>query len=88
MNSITLNLKFPRIEVVDALLGFAIISIMLLHNVKHFEYYYLPENFPTWLVAVDKIVMDSLFSFLVVNPMLFLHYFLVLVFIFKMIIRR
>lgn len=61
MNGITLNLKFPRIEVVDALRGFAIMSIMLLHNVEHFEYYYLPENFPTWLVAIDKIVWDSLF---------------------------
>ena len=61
MTNITLNLKTPRIEVVDALRGFAIMSIMLLHNVEHFEYYYLPENFPTWLVALDKIVWDSLF---------------------------
>ncbi|WP_218043840.1 DUF418 domain-containing protein [Flavobacterium gawalongense] len=61
MTNITFNLKAPRIEVVDALRGFAIMSIMLLHNVEHFEYYYLPENFPTWLVALDKIVWDSLF---------------------------
>jgi uncharacterized protein len=61
MTNITLNVKFPRIEVVDALRGFAIMSIMLLHNVEHFEYYYLPENFPAWLVTLDKIVWDSLF---------------------------
>ncbi|MFV8340010.1 hypothetical protein ACNQGL_12125 [Flavobacterium sp. LB3P21] len=61
MTNITLNLKSPRIEVVDALRGFAIMSIMLLHNVEHFEYYHLPENFPAWLVAMDKIVWDSMF---------------------------
>ena len=58
MTNITFSLKAPRIDVVDALRGFAIMSIMLLHNVEHFEYYYLPENFPTWLVALDKIVWD------------------------------
>ena len=61
MTNSTFNLKNPRIEVVDALRGFAIMSIMLLHNVEHFEYYHLPESFPDWLVALDKIVWDSLF---------------------------
>ncbi|MFV8325798.1 DUF418 domain-containing protein [Flavobacterium sp. ZS1P14] len=61
MTNITFNLKAPRIEVVDALRGFAIMSIMLLHNVEHFEYYYLPENFPSWLVTLDKMVWNSLF---------------------------
>jgi uncharacterized protein len=61
MTNSTFSLKNPRIEVVDALRGFAIMSIMLLHNVEHFEYYHLPESFPDWLVALDKIVWDSLF---------------------------
>lgn len=51
----------PRIEIVDALRGFAIMSIMLLHNVEHFEYYNFPEFFPAWLKATDKVVWDSLF---------------------------
>lgn len=61
MTNSTFSLKNPRIEVVDALRGFAIMSIMLLHNVEHFEYYHLPESFPDWLVALDKIVWNSLF---------------------------
>ena len=37
MSDSTLNLKAPRIEVVDALRGFAIMSIMFLHNIEHFD---------------------------------------------------
>ena len=29
--------KSPRIEVVDALRGFAVMAIMLLHNIEHFN---------------------------------------------------
>jgi len=50
-----------RIQVVDALRGFAIISIMLLHNIEHFDFYYTPENLPEWMVAVDKIIWYTLF---------------------------
>lgn len=61
MISDSLPLKSPRIEVVDALRGFAIMSIMLLHNVEHFEYAYFPDTFPDWLKAIDKTVWDTLF---------------------------
>ncbi len=50
-----------RLYVVDALRGFAIISIMLLHNLEHFDFYYLPENLPQWMVHLDKGVMDTMF---------------------------
>ena len=50
-----------RLHVVDALRGFAIVSIMLLHNIEHFDFYYLPENLPAWLVTLDKGVWDTLF---------------------------
>ena len=30
--------KSPRIEVVDALRGFAVMAIMLLHNIEHFNF--------------------------------------------------
>ncbi len=50
-----------RIHVVDALRGLAIVSIMLLHNLEHFDVYFLPENFPDWLVKLDKMVWDSSF---------------------------
>lgn len=50
-----------RIEVVDALRGFAIVSIMLLHNIEHFDFYYTPTNLPEWMPAVDGVIWDSLF---------------------------
>ncbi len=50
-----------RLQVVDALRGFAIISIMLLHNIEHFDYMYLPENLPAWMVRLDKGILDTMF---------------------------
>ena len=35
--------KTPRIGLVDALRGFAIFAIMLLHNLEHFDLFYKPE---------------------------------------------
>ena len=57
----TLNLKAPRVEVVDALRGFAIMSIMLLHNIEHFDYYNFPEALPEWMKILDKIIWETLF---------------------------
>ncbi|WP_395066062.1 hypothetical protein [Flavobacterium sp.] len=56
MNTI---LKNNRIEVVDALRGFAIMCIVLLHNMEHFEFVYAPPQFPEWLKTVDQNVMFS-----------------------------
>lgn len=50
-----------RLHVVDALRGFAIVSIMLLHNIEHFDFYYTPEGLPTWMVSLDKGVWDTMF---------------------------
>ncbi|MBK3519365.1 DUF418 domain-containing protein [Carboxylicivirga marina] len=52
-----------RIEVVDALRGFAILGIMLLHSIEHFNFYVFPsaESQPAWLSALDTVVWDSLF---------------------------
>lgn len=61
MSNSTLNLKAPRVEVVDALRGFAIMSIMLLHNIEHFDYYYFPEFLPEWMKILDKIIWETLF---------------------------
>jgi uncharacterized protein len=53
--------KPNRLYVVDALRGFAIVSIMLLHNIEHFDFYFLPTNLPTWMVALDKGIWSTLF---------------------------
>ncbi len=50
-----------RIQVVDALRGFAIVAILLLHNLEHFDVWYLPEGFPTWLVCLDKGIWNTMF---------------------------
>lgn len=56
-----LNFKIPRVEVIDALRGFAIMSIMLLHNIEHFDYYNFPEALPEWMKVLDKIIWETLF---------------------------
>ncbi len=50
-----------RLHVVDALRGFAIVSILLLHNLEHFDFYFLPPNLPNWMISIDKGIWDSLF---------------------------
>ncbi|MBK6966551.1 MAG: DUF418 domain-containing protein [Bacteroidales bacterium] len=51
----------PRLRVVDSLRGFAIVSIMLLHNLEHFDFYYTPVNLPGWMISLDTVIWDSLF---------------------------
>lgn len=55
--------KKPRIEVVDSLRGFAIMGILLLHSVEHFNFYLFPKNEtqPDWLNSLDQGVWDTLF---------------------------
>jgi uncharacterized protein len=53
--------KSTRLEVVDALRGFAIMAIMLLHNLEHFDFYYSPEYLPGWMKSLDTKVWDTLF---------------------------
>ncbi len=43
-----------RVDFVDALRGFAIVSILLLHNLEHFDFYYLPPNLPDWMKSLDR----------------------------------
>ena len=50
-----------RLHVVDALRGFAIVSIMLLHNIEHFDYSFTPEGLPAWLKPIDQGIWDTLF---------------------------
>ena len=54
--------KTPRIEVVDALRGFAVMAIVLVHNVEHFIFPVYPEDAPHWLSVLDQGVFDVVFS--------------------------
>jgi uncharacterized protein len=51
--------KTNRIEQVDALRGFAIVAIVLLHNMEHFEFYFTPKHFSAWLIAFNQSLMDT-----------------------------
>ncbi len=53
--------KKERLYVVDALRGFAILAILLLHNIEHFDLYVFPENLPAWMQTSDKIIWETLF---------------------------
>jgi uncharacterized protein len=51
-----------RLDLVDALRGFAIVSIMLLHNIEHFDLYFKPPGQPDWLLALNKGISSTLFA--------------------------
>ena len=50
-----------RIESVDALRGFAVMAIVLVHNLEHFIYPVYPTDAPAWLGTLDLIVLDGTF---------------------------
>ena len=50
-----------RLEVVDALRGFALIAIVLLHNLEHYNLFGSVTWRPEWLVAVDSWLNDAIF---------------------------
>jgi uncharacterized protein len=57
----TATAKASRIELIDALRGFAIFAIMLLHNLEHFDFYYFPKDLPAWIKTMDSKVWDTFF---------------------------
>lgn len=48
-----------RLLLVDALRGFALLAIVLLHNLEHYNIYYTPEGSPEWLRWLDRAVIDT-----------------------------
>ena len=54
--------KIPRIEVVDALRGFAVMAIILVHNLEHFIFPVYPTEQPTWLAVLNDGVFNVIFS--------------------------
>ena len=54
--------KTPRIDVVDALRGFAVMAIILVHNLEHFLFPVYPDNSPGWLNILDQGIFNGIFS--------------------------
>ena len=63
MNQVSLG-KIPRIELVDALRGFAVMAILLVHSLEHFIFpvYPDPASQPGWLNALDQGVFSVTFT--------------------------
>ena len=57
-----ITVKNPRIEVVDALRGFAVMAIILVHNLEHFIFPVYPTDSPDWLHMLDQGVFHGVFS--------------------------
>ena len=57
-----LSPKNPRIEVVDALRGFAVMAIILVHNLEHFIFPVYPTDSPGWLNVLDQGVFNVVFT--------------------------
>ncbi len=54
--------EVPRLEVVDALRGFAVLAILLVHNVEHFIFSVYPTDSPSWLAVLDEGVLNVTFA--------------------------
>lgn len=54
--------KNSRIEVVDALRGFAVMAIILVHNLEHFIFPVYPTDSPNWLNILDQGIFNGIFS--------------------------
>ncbi|MBQ7868765.1 MAG: DUF418 domain-containing protein [Prevotella sp.] len=54
--------KSPRIEMVDALRGFAVMAILMVHSLDHFIFPVYPTNSPAWLNALDAGVFEVVFT--------------------------
>lgn len=55
--------RHPRVDVADVLRGFAVMAILLLHFIEHFNFYSFPDTSgqSQWLNFSDKAIWDGLF---------------------------
>lgn len=56
------TVKTSRIEVVDSLRGFAIMAILLVHNVDHFFFPEFPVQTSPWLNLLDQLTVKTIFT--------------------------
>ncbi|MCD8031472.1 MAG: DUF418 domain-containing protein [Bacteroides sp.] len=55
-------LSNPRVDVADVLRGLAVMGIIILHSIEHFNFYSFPETVPfQWMEFTDKAIWDGLF---------------------------
>lgn len=54
----------PRLASVDALRGWALMAIVILHCFEHYNVFCIPSNLPEWLLKFDRIIFDTTFFIL------------------------
>lgn len=55
-------MRNSRIDVADVLRGFAVMGIIILHSIEHFNFYFFPQEIPfEWMKFTDKAIWDGLF---------------------------
>lgn len=59
-----LSEKLPRVEVVDALRGFAVMAILLVHSLEHFIFPVYPVDQLAWLNILNDGVFNVTFTLL------------------------
>ena len=59
---IVLKTEKSRIDAVDALRGFAVMVILLVHSLEHFIFPVYPASSPAWLAALDEGVFAVVFA--------------------------
>ena len=57
----TTYLPNTRLYVADALRGFAILGIILIHNVEHMNFYRFPEATNAWMLFFNRAAWDGVF---------------------------
>lgn len=57
-----LKTERSRIDAVDALRGFAVMAILLVHSLEHFIFPVYPASSPAWLAALDEGVFAVVFA--------------------------
>lgn len=58
----TITESNARVDVADVLRGLAVMGIIILHSIEHFNFYSFPDTVPfEWMKFTDKIVWDGLF---------------------------
>ena len=54
--------RISRIDSIDALRGFAVLAILLVHCVEHFIFSVYPTSSPVWLTTLDNITSNIVFT--------------------------
>ncbi len=56
-----MTVEKTRITMIDALRGFALVGIVVLHQIEHFNFFADSIHSPSWLIEIDKLVTDLLY---------------------------